>query len=112
MERTKDAIEKLISKPKMSAKLLSKPPFRFLHDIVSEITRTSGFAEGLYMDEELDSNNIKEKQQKIDYLQKIISCVSCQLNIEIEAKPAKIVAGLEPDDTNKFLQLLAIAVKR
>ncbi|KAF1328674.1 Traf3-interacting protein, partial [Globisporangium splendens] len=109
VERTKDLIEKIIQKPKMAAKLLSKPPFRFIHDIVSEIMRVTGFAEGLYNAEELDSGSIKEKGPKIDYLNKIILCVSCQLNVEVEAKPAKIVAGLEPDDTNKFLQLLAIA---
>lgn len=111
VERTKDMIEKVISKPKMSAKLLSKPPFRFLHDIVSEITRTTGFAEGLYSGEELDSGAIKEKQPKMDYLTKVMLCVSCQLNVEVDAKAAKIVAGLEPDDTNKFLQLLALACR-
>uniref|UniRef100_K3WMZ2 TRAF3-interacting protein 1 n=1 Tax=Globisporangium ultimum (strain ATCC 200006 / CBS 805.95 / DAOM BR144) TaxID=431595 RepID=K3WMZ2_GLOUD len=111
VERTKDLIEKIIQKPKMAAKLLSKPPFRFIHDIVSEITRVTGFAEGLYNAEELDSGSIKEKGPKIDYLNKIILCVSCQLNVELEAKSAKIVAGLEPDDTNKFLQLLAIACR-
>lgn len=111
VERTKEMIEKIIQKPKMAAKLLGKPPFRFIHDIVSEVTRVTGFAEGLYNAEELDSGSIKEKGPKIDYLNKIILCVSCQLNVDLDAKPAKIVAGLEPDDTNKFLQLLAIACR-
>lgn len=111
VERTKDMIEKIIAKPKMSAKLLSKPPFRFLHDIVSEITRVTGFADGLFSGEELDAAAIKEKGPKMDYLNKIMLCVSCQLNVEVEAKAAKIVAGLEPDDTNKFLQLLALACR-
>ncbi|TYZ63698.1 hypothetical protein PybrP1_011188 [[Pythium] brassicae (nom. inval.)] len=111
VERTKEVIEKIIQRPKMAAKLLSKPPFRFIHDIVSEITRATGFADGLYGADELDSASIKEKQPKIDYLTKIIQCVSCQLNVEVDAKPAKIVAGLEPDDTNKFLQLLGIACR-
>ncbi|KAJ8566442.1 hypothetical protein ON010_g6681 [Phytophthora cinnamomi] len=111
VERTKTLVEQVISKPKMSPKLLGKPPFRFLHDIISEFTRTTGFAEGLFSGEELDSGAIKEKGPKMDYLTKIILCVGCQLNVEVEAKPAKIVAGLEPEATCKFLQLLAIACK-
>ncbi|TMW67059.1 hypothetical protein Poli38472_012175 [Pythium oligandrum] len=110
-ERTKEVLEKIITKPKMAVKLLSKPPFRFLHDIVSEVTRVTSFADGLYTAQELDSNSIKEKQPKIDYLTKIISCASCHLNVEIEARPAKIVAGLEPEETSRFLQLLAVACK-
>ncbi|RLN93594.1 hypothetical protein BBJ28_00015856 [Nothophytophthora sp. Chile5] len=111
VERTKELMEQVISKPKMSAKLLSKPPFRFLHDIVSEVTRATGFAEGLFAGEELDSGAIKEKGPKLDYLNKILLCVSCQLNVELEAKSAKIVAGLEPEATNKFLQLLVVACR-
>ncbi|RLN14219.1 hypothetical protein BBJ28_00009353 [Nothophytophthora sp. Chile5] len=111
VERTKELMEQVISKPKMSAKLLSKPPFRFLHDIVSEVTRATGFAEGLFAGEELDSGAIKEKGPKLDYLNKILLCVGCQLNVELEAKSAKIVAGLEPEATNKFLQLLVVACR-
>ncbi|KAL3660706.1 hypothetical protein V7S43_014109 [Phytophthora oleae] len=111
VERTKTLVEQVITKPKMSPKLLGKPPFRFLHDVISEVTRATGFAEGLFSGEELDSGAIKEKGPKMDYLTKIIQCVGCQLNIEMEAKPAKIVAGLEPDATCKFLQLLTIACK-
>lgn len=109
IETTQRLVEPIISRPKMATKLLSKPPFRFLHDAITGILKETGFAQGLYSDTEMDSSNVKEKQSKIDFLTKIISCVGFQLNIELEARPAKIIAGLEAGDTNKFLQFLAVA---
>ena len=59
--------------------MLKKPPFRFLHDVISEVTRNTGFAEGLYSDDELNSGNIKDKDSKVSYLTKIINCVGVTL---------------------------------
>lgn len=45
----------MLHRPKLTEKLLSKPPFRFLHDIISNLIKGTGFAEGLYSAEEMDS---------------------------------------------------------
>jgi TRAF3-interacting protein 1 len=37
VKATMGSMGKLISKPPMTDKLLRKPPFRFLHDIFSEV---------------------------------------------------------------------------
>jgi TRAF3-interacting protein 1 len=70
-----EAIGAIIQKPKMTEKLLSKPPFRFLHDTISAVTVATGFAQGLFGPEELDSALLTEKQQKLNYLDKICNFV-------------------------------------
>ena len=80
IERTKSLMGELISKPKMVDKLLSKPPFRFLHDTISSVASTTGFSEGLYSGAELDSASITDKNAKIDYLEKIFNLIGlCQV---------------------------------
>ena len=71
----RDKISAIISKPKMTEKLLGKPPFRFLHDTISAITATTGFANGLYNEQELDSAAITDKHAKMAYLDKIFNLV-------------------------------------
>eukprot|EP01035_Chromulina_nebulosa_P010088 gene10088-13585_t len=107
MNVTKVKIGELISKPKMSDKLLSKPPFRFLHDTVTAITTTTGFGEGLYSDSELDSAAITEKQAKLNYLDKIFRLVGICKGATLDVKSSKVVSGLEPEFTNMFLIALA-----
>ena len=88
----------------MTQKLLSKPPFRYLHDIFSETIRATGFAEGLFDENELDAKAITDKDAKINFLQKMVDLVQLINGEEIDVKPSKIVAGLEPEKTNIFLQ--------
>jgi Microtubule-binding protein MIP-T3 CH-like domain len=55
--------------------------------------------------EELDSAAIKEKGPKMAYLDKIIDCVGLCRGAAVDIRPAKVVAGLEPENTNIFLQV-------
>jgi len=52
---------------------------------------------------------VKEKTDKILFLDKIIGFVEAALNTKIDASPAKIVSGLESEKTCHFLQLFVIA---
>lgn len=105
------ADEPLVEKPKLTEKLLGKPPFRFLHDVISAVQKSTGYAPDLYTAQELDSSTIQDKDGKIMYLTKIIDVVSAQLGEPVPARPAKIVAGLEPENTNVFLQMLGRAAR-
>lgn len=104
VKRTQEALGKVIRRPPLTEKLLSKPPFRYLHDIITEVIRTTGFMKGLYTDAEMKSDNVKDKDAKISFLQKAIDVVVMVSGEPLSAKPARIVAGHEPERTNELLQ--------
>lgn len=106
---TQETLGKLISRPKMTDKYLKKPPFRFLHDIVMEVSKASGFGNGLFTDEEKDAANLSDKSAKVDFLNKAISVTCFALGEKIDVSANKIVAGLEADKTNAWLQRLHAA---
>ncbi|CAD8185270.1 unnamed protein product [Paramecium octaurelia] len=103
---TADLYSALFEKPKMTQKLLEKPPFKYIFDIIMETTKLTGFINGLYTDDELDVTYYDNKQKKLMFLQKIIELTSMMLKEEIAAKPGKIAAGLEPENTNLLLQAI------
>ncbi len=108
-QKTNDILGRAVKKAPLNHKLLSRPPFRYLHDVISELMAATGFGKGLYNAQELNAENIKDKESKVAFLTKIIDCVGISTGVFVKANPLKIVAGLEPEDTNAFLQLLGKA---
>lgn len=76
IKKTQKILGKHVKKPPLTDKLLKKPPFRFLHDIIKAIIKETGFLKGLYSDSELNSDNVKEKDAKINFLNKLIEAIS------------------------------------
>ncbi|KAK2570210.1 TRAF3-interacting protein 1 [Acropora cervicornis] len=109
VKKTQDTLGKFIKRPPLTEKLLNKPPFRFLHDIITEVVRSTGFLKDLYTAEEMDSANVKEKEAKINFLQKSIDVVG-MISGQLSVRPVKIVAGHEPEKTNEFLQAIGTAI--
>ena len=58
IKKTQESLGKAIKKPPLTEKLLNKPPFRFLHDIITEVIKNNGTLNGLYSDGELNSANV------------------------------------------------------
>ncbi|XP_076053916.1 TRAF3-interacting protein 1-like isoform X4 [Oratosquilla oratoria] len=112
IRKTQDILGKYITKPPLTNKLLAKPPFRFLHDIVNSVITETGFLEGLYTDAELSASHVKDKDSKITFLQKCLDATSLAVGEQMVARPSKIVAGHEVDKTNLWLQCLGQAIEK
>ena len=96
----------LFSKPKMTEKLLNKPPFRYLHDVFTATLEKTGFANGLFEGEELNSKGkiYEDKAGKTQFLVKLITLTEMMVGEKIDIKPSTVLAGKEADKTNVWLQ--------
>jgi hypothetical protein len=88
-EDTKDKIAGLIAKPKASVKLLKKPPFRFLYDVVTAIGKASGYCDGLYSQ---DWKGVKAytAPDKLNWLNRVILCASIASGKDFSYVKAKV----------------------
>ncbi|KAI4486916.1 hypothetical protein M0802_012235 [Mischocyttarus mexicanus] len=113
IKKTQDLLGKYFKKPPLTEKLLKKPPFRFIHDIISIIIQETGFLKGLFTEEELNSDNIKDKESKVAYLTKLIDVVKLiSGNNNLTVRASKIVSGQEATKTNELLQAIGKALDK
>jgi len=103
-ERTKATLGSLITRPPMKDKLLSRPPFRFIHDAVTAVTAATGFLDGAFQGAELKPKEM-ERDEKHNYLTKLISLVERATRSSLGVDPVNVAAGKEPEMTNYLLQV-------
>ncbi|KAL9899201.1 intraflagellar transport 54 [Glossina fuscipes fuscipes] len=109
---TQTTLGKYVKKPALSEKLLKKPPFRFLHDVFNAVIRETGSFTGLYTPEELNFENIVDREGKTRFLQKMIDVVKLTTKVDLTVRASKIVAGLESEKTNELLQLMGEIIEK
>ena len=106
---TREALSKLISKPKCTDKLLARPPFRFLFDVILAIDAASDLGlDRVLTTDEFDSSNVKDKASKLAFLEKVVKHTEARLNTTIDINVKEVVAGLDTAKTRAFLRLLAL----
>lgn len=103
------ALQPLFSDPPLSEKHLKRPPFRFIHDVVRTLQEKYQCFGTTFADAEL-SQKIEGKEEKVAFLEKLLAYMKMALGRPIDVASKKIVAGSEPERTNKMLQDLAIVV--
>lgn len=90
-KRTGELFKSLIEKPKMSEKLLKKPPPKYIYDIVMNTMKVTKFPNGLFTDEELDPKFFEaDARNKIEILQKVIDITKIVTNENFEIKATNI----------------------
>ncbi|CAL8141175.1 unnamed protein product [Orchesella dallaii] len=107
---TQKLLSEHITKPALADKYLIKPPFRFLHEIVTSVIETTGFMKDIFPQSHLKYEKISNVDDKRAFLKTAIDAIESETNQKCEARPSKILSGKEPEKTNDLLQLLAKAI--
>ena len=77
----------------MKENLLQKPPFRYLHDIFTATMGKTGFGNGMFVGDELDSKSFQDKDSKLAFLVKLITLTEMMVGEKIDIKPSMVLAG-------------------
>lgn len=84
IQQTQKILGRYVKKPQLTEKLLQKPPFRFLHDVIRAVIQETGFLKGLFSVDEMISENVKEREKKIAFLNKLIDATSKLFTVTVE----------------------------
>ena len=108
---TKEALKGIVPgpKPPLSTKLLTRPPFRYLQDLINAVTQSTGFGHGLFegLKAEGDSKTTT-REYKIEYVNRLMDCIGLGLGRSLHfCSASMVVAGSECEKTNRMLQNLS-----
>ncbi len=110
---TQRALGELLEGPAPTPQQLLRPPFRLVHDVVSEIIARTGFGVGLYTDEEGQHASLRTAESKRLYLSKIVGLVGVSTGQAVPLKPIvdAVLRGRDAQPLNELLVSLAAAAR-
>merc|ERR1712157_564283 len=106
VNKTIKVLGPLIKQPKIEARILSRPPIKFLRDIFESVIKTTGFMKGLFKKEDINDEALKSRDKKRDMFIKVITLLELMTKKELGIKADKILQGQEADKTNLMLQII------
>ncbi|KAF4725349.1 hypothetical protein FOZ62_022908, partial [Perkinsus olseni] len=90
-----------ITRPKLTDKLLSRPPVKFLYDIVSEVSVVTGF--GAEIVKEVSSEELSTREAKLKFVGLLHSTTEHALRRRIDLDPLRVICGKDSEKTNELL---------
>ncbi|XP_065315319.1 uncharacterized protein LOC135924199 [Gordionus sp. m RMFG-2023] len=96
----------------LTNKLLMRPPFKFIQDIVKEINMRYKVFDNIYTAKDYDSKTNKSKAEKLEFLNKLIDFANKESHSKLKTTALKMVAGLEPESTNALLQTFGKIIEK
>ncbi|KAF4666602.1 hypothetical protein FOZ61_009542 [Perkinsus olseni] len=90
----------LITRPKLTGKLLSRPPVKFLYDIVSEVSVVTGFGDEIVREV---PGGLSTRDAKLEFITLLHSTTEHALRRRIDLDPLRVICGKDSDKTNKLL---------
>lgn len=104
---TIDALKELISRPPLTEKLLSRPPFKYILDICKAVSAVTGFPSP----ESCNHDDITDREERAAFLSSVIGQISDQLGVPVDVQIKSILAGKDVPKTLRMLVMLAQAAK-
>ena len=111
-------VSAIIDKPVMRPKLLNRPPYRYLKDIIFNIMKETGLAKGEFTEEQIERYQRRgqewsvTKGERLAVLNNAFQLVNKTFGVELDISALKVLAGKECEKTRVFLQYFCIAAQQ